>query len=387
MSWDRYVEVIFWCAAGLLVYTWIGYPLLMCLLALVAPKPKRDPAYEPKVSILIAAYNEADRIEWKVRQSLNELDYPADKLEVIVVSDGSTDRTDEILASIRDPRLRASRQPRGGKTRAQNFGVSQCTGEIIVFTDATTDLRPDAIRQLVALFADGRVGAVSGICRFVEPSETAPSPTGLGQILYGGYEHALRIFQSRVWTATACTGAIYAVRRDLYVPLPAHACSDMVEPIEIVRRGRRVLYAPGAIAYERPTRSIEDEFRMRVRVVSQGIAGLAIAGELLWFGKHPWIAFQLISHKLLRYTMPLLLAVIFAGSAALLPVRWWAPYVLGLQLAFYVVAWISYRAGWHTRGKLLGLPPHICVLNAAIVRGAWEFVRGNRFAAWETVRK
>lgn len=384
---ERLVEVVFWCAIGLLAYTYLGYPLLMSLLALLAPRPQRDPTYQPKVSILIAAYNEEDWIGWKVRQSLNEMDYPAGKLEVVVVSDGSTDRTDEILESIRDSRLRISRRPRGGKTSAQNFGVTQCTGDIVVFSDATAHFEPDAIRQLVAFFAGPRVGVVSGVCRFVEPEKAARSPTGLGQVLYGGYEQAIRIFQSRVWTATACSGPIYAVCRDLYVPLPPDACSDMVEPIEIVRRGYRVQYAPGAIAYEGTTRSIEDEFRMRVRVVSQGILGLVSARELLWFGKHPWIAFQLISHKLLRYTTPLLLALIFAGSAALLPFRSWGPYVFGLQLAFYAVALASSRARLHTRGKLLGLPGHFCTLNAAIVCGAWEVARGNRFAAWETARK
>jgi cellulose synthase/poly-beta-1,6-N-acetylglucosamine synthase-like glycosyltransferase len=382
---DTAATIVLVVAAALLVYTYAGYPVLVALVAGCFRRPARNLRYEPPVSLLIAAYNEERSIAWKVRQSRDELDYPAEKLEVVVVSDGSTDRTDEILAGLSDPRLKVLRVGRGGKTAAQNAGVKACTGEIV----ATADLDPGAVRNLVTLFADPRVGAVSGVCRFVDGGrqhKSGASPTGLGQILYGGYEQAIRFFQARIWTATACSGPLYAVRRELYVPLSPYACSDMMEPIEIVRLGYRVLYSPEAVSHEDTTKSVDDEFRMRVRVVSQGIMGLVAARELLWFWRHPWIAFQLISHKLLRYLMPVLLALIAGATAVLALEHGWARILLAIQLAGYGTALVVRGTALPRRFKLLGLAVHFCTLNAAILAGAREAWRGNQFAAWETRR-
>lgn len=378
-------EIMFWGSLALLVYPYAGYPLLVALLAVLFPRLKSDPERLPSVSVLIAAYNEQASIGGKVRELL-ESDYPPEKLQVVVVSDGSTDLTDEIMRALSGPRVHFYRLPRGGKTAAQNFGVTQCSGEIVVFSDATARYEPDAIRQLVALYADPRVGAVSGVCRFSE-SRPGRSPTGLGQILYGGYEQAIRVFQSRIWTATACSGPIYSVRREWYVPLPPHACGDMVEALEIVRRGHRVVYAERATAWEGTTQSAGEEFRMRVRVVSQGIAGLISAGELLWSPRRAWVAFQLISHKLLRYLMPVWLLLLLAGNAALVSQRGWMLYPLLAQASFYGLALVSLRLPLHRRSKVLGLPLHLCTLSAAIVAGALEAARGHTFAVWETVRR
>lgn len=382
---DTILLTVFWSALALILYTYLGYPLVMAVIGSFFPRTRRDLAYEPTVSVMIAAYNEEASIEKKIRETL-ALDYPEEKLEVVVVSDGSSDRTNEILAAIRHPRLRFFVAPRGGKTNAQNYGVERCLGEIVVFSDATSVYKHDAIRQLVSYFADPTVGAASGICRFFD-GRGGESPTGLGQILYGGYEQSIRIFQSRVSTATACSGPIYATRRALYVPLPGHACSDMVEPMEIVRRGARVVYAPEALASEGSTKSARDEFKMRVRVTTQGIHGLLGAGSMLFFGRGPWITFQLLSHKGLRYLLPLPLLALFASSALLAPAHEWIRLLFYAQALFYGVALAGMMLPLRRLGKIFNLPLYFCTGNAAVMVSLWEALRGNRFAVWETVRK
>lgn len=382
---DTVLNSLFWAALALILYTYAGYPLLVATIGVFFPRPKRDPKHEPTVSVLIAAYNEEASIENKVRATL-ELDYPADKLEVIVVSDGSSDRTDEIMRSLVGPRVRFFRVPRGGKTNAQNYGVEQCRGDIVVFSDATSVYRADAIRQLAAYFVDPSVGAVSGMCRFFE-GRGGQSPTGLGQILYGGYEQAIRVFQSRISTATAGVGPIYATRRTLYVPLPGHACSDMVEPMEIVRHGARVVYAPEAVSWETSTPSTRDEFRMRIRVTTQGIHGLLSAGTMLVGARGLWISFQLISHKGLRYLLPLPILTLFFTSAALAPTHPFMLWICAAQAFFYAMALAGLVLPLRRLGKLFNLPLYFCTGNAAVLVSLFEALRGNKFAVWETVRQ
>lgn len=379
------LTIVFYGSLALIAYTYFGYPLLVAAIGLCFPKSRRDTRHEPSVSVMIAAYNEEASIEKKVRETL-ALDYPADKLEVVVVSDGSSDRTNEIMNSFTHPQVRFFAAPRGGKTNAQNYGVERCRGDIVIFSDATSVYKKDAIRQLVAYFVDPTVGAVSGICRFFE-GRGGESPTGLGQILYGGYEQSIRIFQSRIMTATACSGPIYATRRALYVPLAGHACSDMVEPMEIVRRGARVVYAPEALASEATTQSARDEFRMRVRVTTQGINGLLSAGSMLCFSRGFWVTFQLISHKGLRYLLPVPLILLFASSALLAFDHALMSWVFAAQAAFYGMALLGLILPLGQLGKLFNLPLYFCTGNAAVMMSVLEAMRGNQFAVWETVRK
>jgi cellulose synthase/poly-beta-1,6-N-acetylglucosamine synthase-like glycosyltransferase len=382
---DTVLTTVFWASLALIVYTYVAYPLLVAVLGTCFPRLRRDPSYRPSVSVMIAAYNEEKWIEKKVRETL-ALDYPAEKLEVVVVSDGSSDRTNEIMGAFNDDRVRFFVVPRGGKTRAQNFGVEHCSGDVVIFSDATSVYVDNAIGELVSYFADPAVGAVSGLCRFFDGRGGA-SPTGLGQILYGGYEQSIRIFQSRIMTATACSGPIYATRRALYVPLAAHACSDMVEPMEIVRRGARVVYAPEALASEASTQSARDEFRMRVRVTAQGIHGLLSAGSMLLFSRGFWVTFQLISHKGLRYLLPLPLVLLLVSSALLAVDHTLIRWVFAAQAAFYGMALLGLVLPLRHFGKLFNLPLYFCTGNAAVILSIFEAIRGNRFAVWETVRK
>lgn len=376
-----------WCAAvALLVYAYAGYPALLAAISALLRKKRKEPGYTPSISVLIAAYNEEADIGRKIRQTL-ELHYPQDKLEILVASDGSTDRTDEIVRQIAatEPRVRLLRvEGRRGKTRAQNEAVPRCNGEVIVFSDATTVYHPDSLLYLAGHYEDPKVGAVSGRYKYFDAD--GQSPTGLGSMAFWNYENLIKLLQSRIATLTGCSGCIYSVRKSVYTPLPDEACSDLVEPLCVVRQRYRVAFEDRALAYEETTRSSAQEFKMRVRVATRGMRGVLSVPELLKPWSRPWIAFQLFSHKLLRWSVPVLLLVIFAATAALARHAVFQA-LLALQAVFYLVALLTLWFPLHRRWKVLGIPLYFCTLNFAALVGAFEICRGHRYTVWETVRQ
>ena len=370
-------------SVGLLLYVYAGYPLLLAALSPLYRRLRPEIGHTPKISVLIAAYNEEAAIGRKIEQTL-ALEYPADKLEIVVVSDGSTDRTEAIVEGFADLRVRLVRMPRrGGKTNAQNEAVKHCRGEVIVFSDATATYHPKALLYLAAHYADARVGAVSGRYKYFDPEET--SPTGLGSAAFWNYENMIKLFQSRIKTLTGCSGCIYSVRATSYVPLWPDACSDLVEPLCIVRNGYRVAFEDRALAYEETTKNSSQEFKMRVRVATRGMRGLLSVPELLQPWRNAWTTFQLLSHKVLRWMVPVLLIVLFAGCAANLhrmPFR----LAFALQALFYLFVVASLVFPLHRRWKILGVPLFFCTLNAAFLVSMLEVFRGRKFTTWETVR-
>ena len=370
-------------AGGLLVYVYVGYPVLLALLAQLFRRRRPETGYTPAISVLIAAYNEEAAIGRKIEQTL-ALQYPADKLEILVVSDGSTDQTDEIVKAVADPRVRLLRvEGRGGKTVAQNAGVKECRGEVVVFSDATAIYHPKALLYLAANYQDPGVGAVSGRYKYFDPEDA--SPTGLGSVAFWNYENMIKLAQSRIATLTGCSGCIYSVRKCNYVPLPQDACSDLVEPLCIVRNGFRVAFEDRALAYEETTKDSSQEFKMRVRVGTRGMRGVLSVPELLRPWEHLWTAFQLFSHKILRWMVPLLLILLLTGSAANLDVAAFRLLFL-LQLLFYGVVLISLVFPLHRRWRVLGIPLFFCTLNAAALVSMYKVMRGQQFTVWETVR-
>jgi glycosyltransferase involved in cell wall biosynthesis len=366
-----------------LFYVYLGYPLLLAVLAPLFRRHEPEEAYTPTLSVLIAAYNEEGAIARKIEQTLC-LEYPPDKLEIVVVSDGSSDRTEDIVEQIRDPRVKLVRiASRAGKTNAQNEGVKICVGEVIVFSDATAIYHPKALLYLARHYADARVGAVSGRYKYFEPEES--SATGLGSMAFWNYENVIKLLQSRISTLTGCSGCIYSVRRTNYIPLWTDACSDLVEPLCVLRSGYRVAFEDRALAYEETTRLSSQEFRMRVRVATRGMRGLLSVPELLQPWRNPWVSFQLVSHKILRWMVPILLIVIFIGCAANLGLPAFRAAFL-LQFLFYSFVLLSMVLPVHRYCKLLGIPLFFCTLNAAALVSILQVLRGQRFTTWETVR-
>jgi cellulose synthase/poly-beta-1,6-N-acetylglucosamine synthase-like glycosyltransferase len=375
-------EIVFWLAALLLSYVYAGYPLLLALLSLFVRRQRSEPQYCPKLSVMIAAYNEEDAIERKIRQTL-ALDYPADRIELLVLSDCSTDHTDEIVSAFPDRRVRLLRMPeRRGKTHAQNVAAGQASGDVLVFSDATAIYHARALRYLAGNYEDPRVGAVSGRYRYFDPGE---SPTGLGSSVFWNYENLIKIMQSRIRTITGCCGCIYSVRKSAYTELPEDVISDLVQPLHVIQKGYKVVFEDRALAFEETTQTTADEFAMRVRIVARAMRGLLSVRDLLKPWKFPWVAFQLGSHKALRWMVPFLLLALFAMNLALLDSAAYRLF-LAAQLFFYAAALLNILLPLHQRWKPLGLPLYFCTLNAAALAGMVELCRGRKYVTWQTVR-
>jgi cellulose synthase/poly-beta-1,6-N-acetylglucosamine synthase-like glycosyltransferase len=339
----------------------------------------------PPVTYLITAYNEERNIAAKLEQTLS-LDYPRDRLEIIVASDGSTDRTDDIVRGFADSGVRLVRvEGRVGKTEVQNQAVRQANGEIIIFSDATTRYEKSAVRKIVRNYADPTVGAVSGRYEYFNPTGAT---IGLGSILFWKYENQIKSRQTSIKTITGCCGCIYSVRREAYVPLPADIISDLCEPLKVLEKSSyRIVFEPEAIAYEETTEKSAEEFRMRVRVITRGMRGLMFMRSLFNPLRHGFVAFQLISHKVLRWLVPVFLATIFVANLFLLEHAFYKLLFAG-QVAFYAIALFGYLS---ERRKLpigiLSVPLYFVTVNLASIVAMYRVWRGHKAVTWETVRK
>jgi len=366
-------------------YTYAGYPLFVTFLSLFAKKEVKKGFYEPYVTVLITAYNEEKNIASKLENTIG-LDYPKEKMEIIVASDGSTDKTEEIVRSFGPEGVRLIRvEGRAGKTETQNQAVKQAQGEIIIFSDATTKYEINSIRNIVRNYNDASIGAVSGRYEYVNPTG---APVGLGTILFWKYENSVKSRQTQIRTVTGCCGCIYSVRRVLYEPLPRDIISDLVEPLKILEKGYRIAFEPEAVAYEETTETSKEEFSMRVRVISRGMHGLWYMRRLFNPIKYGFVSFQLVSHKVLRWMISFGLPLLLVSNFFLLG-KWWVYDIFFiLQILFYLGAAAGYfldRKG--KKAKLLALPLYYCVVNAASINAFFRTIFGKKSVRWETVRQ
>ena len=375
------LAIAFWVTGALLGYTWLGYPLLLRLLALRRVVAARVTARRgtPGVSVIVAAYNEGDCITAKLDSTLVRQRYPRDKLEVVAVSDGSTDDTDARVRRYPDDRVRLVRQERAGKSPALNRGVAEACGEILVFTDANALFAPDAIARLTAPFADPRVGLVSG------------------QGLYGGldgdarvvssgyvrYEAAIKTGEAALDFVASADGAIYALRRGLYRDLAASEVNDLLHPIQACLAGYRCRFDGGAYTVEPPSTDGGQEFRRHVRIIAQGAHLLnrwlpALARARRW--RAIWM---LLSHRALRWVTAPCLAAALVANVPLLGVGPVYGVTLAAQGTFYALAAAGFAA--ERLGRRLGplaLPYYFCTVSAAGVAGLARAARGGAEAVW-----
>jgi cellulose synthase/poly-beta-1,6-N-acetylglucosamine synthase-like glycosyltransferase len=376
-------QIVMAVAAFLLLYVYAGYPLLLALIGLFVRGKRPEQGHYPLLSVLIAAYNEEDAIAEKLNQTL-ALEYPKDKLEVLVLSDCSSDKTDEIVKSYPDSRVRLVRMAeRRGKTSAQNFGIREARGEVVVFSDATAIYHPKALAYLATNYQDPKVGAVSGRYKYFDPEDE--SPTGLGSSAFWNYENLIKMMQSKIQTITGCCGCIYSVRKVAYTDLPDDIISDLVQPLQVIRKGYKVLFEGRALAYEETTKSTKEEFSMRVRVVTRAMRGLLSVSDVLKPWKFAWPAFQLWSHKVLRWMVPLFLVAIFVSNLFLLDSPVFRT-LMAAQLAFYAAALLNMMLPLHRAWKPMGIPLFFCTLNAAALFSMIELSRGKKYVTWQTVR-
>ena len=371
------LEIVFWASAGLIVWSHVGYPAALWLLAgRRRERPSPAAGELPHVSLIVAAHDEEDVIEARIENAL-ALDYPRESLELIVASDGSTDRTVELArAAGADLVLDL---PRGGKVVAQNAGAEVAHGELLAFSDANAFWEPDALRELAAPFADERIGYVCGQARFVAaPARTADgSPNEEGT--YWRFELALRDLESRLAGVTAGNGAIYAVRRRAYIALGAASSHDLSFPFMLTKRGWLCRYAPRAIAAERMVPTIEGEFARKRRMM-RGIWDEVVGdGMLSPRGYGLLYGWQIASHRVLRYASPLLHLIALATNVALVGES--SLYVV--TLAIQVLVLVAAALAGTIPARPLRLARYYVLTTASIAAGLWDRARLGTPGVWE----
>ena len=354
------VVALFWLSLGALVWTHVLYPLAVSAAGKIFGRPFRGADFEPTVAIIVAAANEEAVIERRVRNLL-ELDYPPEKLQVIVSSDASTDRTDELAAAAG---ARVIRNPRGGKVAAQDRAVRESESELVAFSDANATWAPDALRKLVRAFADPRVGYACGQLRL----QAADGANQEG--LYWRYEMAVRLGESRLGSITGGNGSIYAVRRADYVEVDPRFGHDLSLPYLMVQHGRRAVYVPGAHAFEKPTPTNETEYRRKVRMFEHCWL-IVLRGKMLR-RLPPLYLVQIISHRHLRYASGLLHLVLLATSIALVTHGWIYQAVLAAQVLLLAAAALG-----------VGIARYYVLVSWATVVALWNFLRRGVPATWD----
>jgi cellulose synthase/poly-beta-1,6-N-acetylglucosamine synthase-like glycosyltransferase len=380
-------EVVFGVAVALIAFAYVGYPVVTFILSRLYRQGVRRVAFLPRVSLIIAAHNEEKDIGAKLTDALR-LDYPREKLEIIVASDCSTDGTDEIVRGFARRGVILHRQEeRGGKTRAQSRAVSVSSGEILIFSDATTMYEPDAIRKIVRNFADPGVGCVAGQLVYVDNKASA---VGAGCRSYWSYEKMLKMWESSFGSLIGVSGCMYAVRRSCHARLASDMIDDFVIATEIHLQGLRTVYEPEAISKEDTNHRAKDEWRMRVRVIEQTMSVLYRYRETLNLRRHSLFAFQLLGHKVLRYLVPVWLLVAFGSSYF----AWRAggsvsfKYIFLAQLAIYVAAlcgWVGEKL--NLKLPVVAIPYYFALVNLATVAAFIKFMRGEHNVVWEPARE
>ena len=390
--------LFFWISVGGILYTYFGYPLLIFFLAKLNNKLEKYPASQPPVTLLIAAYNEESVIESKIRNSL-AIDYPKNLFQVLIVADGSTDKTCEIVKRYTNLGVNLLYQPeRRGKMAAINRALPQARGEIIVFSDANNYYPQDTICSLIQPFGDPEVGAATG----AKVIEQGDGSLGTSEGLYWKYESFIKKQESRLGSCTSVTGEVLAIRKNLYSPPPDHVINDdFYIAMQIVRSGYRLIYVPEAKSIERVSPSAEDEVTRRTRINAGRFQAIAMAKQILPL-KRPILVWQILSHKFLRPLVPFgmigaalfnLLAVLFPPESKGLFILS-QPYsliFLGLQILFYALAWMGRKYG--NRGeqnkllRLFYLPTFLTNSNWAALLGFVRFLRGGQSHLWERIAR
>lgn len=382
---------VFWTCLALVAYTYLFYPCLLFVIYVAAQvrtdlgylTTRRDRRHRalrdgelPPVTLIVPAHNEEAHLKDKLA-NVRELDYPRDRLQVVFVSDGSTDRTDEILEAVDEPYVETVRlAERSGKARALNHAVGLARHGILVFSDASTLFMPDALKHLVRHFGDARVGVVCASLKFRGGDEFAQT-----EGVYWRYETALRLMEGRLGATLTASGAIYALRRECFRPLAPHdVIDDFVIPMRARKLGFRVVFDPEAEAIEFAGQSVKDEFTRRTRIALGSFRALA---ELSRVPLTPVACLSFFSHKVLRWVLPFLLIGLFASNLLLLDGGIYRV-ALAAQSAFYLWAGIGFML--REQGGRLPLAPlcyFLVAINVAFLVGFLRFVGGRKETAWE----
>jgi cellulose synthase/poly-beta-1,6-N-acetylglucosamine synthase-like glycosyltransferase len=378
------METLFWGSLIILTYIYVGYPLLLNIL----PKNKTENTpldYYPSITVVIPAFNEEDVIAETIQNKLDQ-DYPADKINIIVVSDESEDATDEIVTTFLEEykNIQLIRQvPRKGKTSGLNLAYqvikNELKSELIVFSDANSIYDLNALTEIAQTFTDTEVGYVTGKMVYVNSDD---SMIGDGCSAYMKYENYMRSLESDIGSVVGVDGGVDAIRTELYTELRADQLPDFVQPLKVVEQRKRVVYQPLAILKEESLTDDGAEFRMRVRVSLRALWALFDMRMLLNPFKFGLFSLQLFSHKVLRYLAFIPLTIAFLSNIALLGQHAIFNLALFAQLAFYLSAWLGHK-NTEQSNKWIGLAHYFCLINFAAAIASYKFIKGEKIVIWK----
>jgi glycosyltransferase involved in cell wall biosynthesis len=384
--------MVFWAAAVTIAYTYVGFPMLVLARGRLRFRPHASGAVTPPVCVVIAAHNEVAAIGDRL-ENLLALDYPLERLEVVIASDGSDDGTDEVVRGYCARGVKLISLPRCGKAAALNAAVAAASGEIVVFSDANSRYAPDALRALVRPFADDCVGGVAGDQQYASHDDVAG--TAAGERSYWSFDRMLKVAESRAGSTISATGAIYAIRRDLVRTVPEGVTDDFVTSTAVIAQGYRLVFAPDAVAFEPVATKGDVEFGRKVRIMTRGLRGVFVMRELLDPRRHGFYTVQLLSHKVLRRLMVFPLVALAIATPRLWRHGWLYRAATIAQAGFYGAGALGValagadrsKSGARTRrSRLLALPAYFCMVNVAALRATWNLLRGHRIDRWEPAR-
>ena len=392
-----FLQIIFWILVFMVVYTYVGYGILLYILVKIKRifggkrKPVYDESYEPEVTLFIAAYNEREFVEAKIRNS-RELEYPKEKLHMIWVTDGSDDGTPELLRSFNDVDVQHLSE-RNGKIGAMNRGMRFVTTPIVIFSDANTMLGKESVRRMVHLFSNPKVGCVSGEKRiFNKENDTA---SGAGEGLYWKYESALKKWDAELYSVVGAAGELFGIRTELYREVEKDTLlDDFIISLRVAQDGYTIQYDPEAYAIETASANVKEELKRKIRISAGGIQSVVRLSSLLNIFKYGLLSFQYVSHRVLRWTITPLCLVLLIPAGYMLAfqeglfdfgfysILWW------LQVLFYVAA----LTGWFlenrsTRIKILFVPYYFFIMNLSVVLGFFRYMKKTQSVNWERAKR
>ena len=391
------LKIIFWILLFIIVYTYVGYGILLYLIIKIrrvfkiGKKPNPNPDYEPEVTLFIAAYNEKDYVDEKMKNTL-ELDYPIEKLNIIWVTDGSDDGTPDLVRKYPNATVHHL-DARNGKIGAMNRGMAFVKTPIVIFSDANTGLGKESIRRIVNLFASPKVGCVSGEKRIINKETDVAS--GAGEGLYWKYESTLKKWDAELYSVVGAAGELFAIRTELYRHVEHDTLlDDFIISLRVAQDGYTIQYDPDAYAIETASANVKEELKRKIRISAGGIQAIVRLRSLLNIFKYGTLSFQYISHRVLRWTLtplclliliPLLFILAFDEgffSLGLYSILFW------LQLLFYVAA----LTGWflenrETRIKILFVPYYFFIMNLSVVLGFFRYMKKSQSVNWERAKR
>jgi poly-beta-1,6-N-acetyl-D-glucosamine synthase len=381
---------LFFIAVFIVFYNYAGYALLLFIINKIRkPRVEKDVDFFPSVSFIVAAYNEEDCIEKKIINSL-EQDYPADKIEYIFITDGSSDNTNNIIRKYPSVVL-LSAEERRGKTAALNRVVKLASNDILIFSDANTFLNGDATRRIASHYFDKTVGGVAGEKKVIAAGKQA-NEVGAGEGLYWKYESALKKLDSDFYSVVGAAGELFSLRRELYEPVSeAVILDDFIISMQVALKGYRIVYEPRAYAIELPSFSMGDEQKRKIRIAAGGFQAMVMLSSLFKFWKHPKLSFLYISHRVLRWTLsPISLVLAFIANAVLYfnDANGFFAFSFFLQILFYGMAVLARILPGNLPGfQIFKLAWYFVFMNLSVVLGFFRFLRGRQPAAWEKARR